>query len=57
MLSTFNCGVGMVLIIPEDTIAKAEVYLKAAGEKTYRIGEVTEGDRLVEYENELFVDN
>jgi len=57
MLSTFNCGVGMVLIIPKDTIAEAEVYLKAAGEKTYRIGEVTEGDRLVEYKNELFVDN
>tara|TARA_B110000444_G_scaffold216980_1_gene215752 strand:- start:1628 stop:1771 length:144 start_codon:yes stop_codon:yes gene_type:complete len=47
----------MVLIIPEDTIAEAEVYLKAVGEKTYRIGDVTEGDRLVEYKNDLFVDN
>ena len=54
MLSTFNCGIGMVLVISKNAINDVEEHLKTAGEKTYRIGEVTEGNGCVEYENRLF---
>jgi phosphoribosylformylglycinamidine cyclo-ligase len=54
MLSTFNCGIGMVFVISKEIINDVETYLHAAGEETYRIGEITEGNGLVEYQNQLF---
>ncbi|MCP4043003.1 MAG: phosphoribosylformylglycinamidine cyclo-ligase [Gammaproteobacteria bacterium] len=38
MYRTFNCGVGMTVIMPEEYAAKAEAILKSAGEKAWRLG-------------------
>jgi phosphoribosylformylglycinamidine cyclo-ligase len=52
MLRTFNCGIGMVLLVAEDTAADVCRTLKASGEAVYRIGKVTEtadGEPRVSY--------
>ena len=43
MFRTFNCGVGMVLIVDKNFVDEIGKYLDAAGEKFYRIGRVVEG--------------
>jgi phosphoribosylformylglycinamidine cyclo-ligase len=40
MLSTFNCGAGMILVIPPKNLSKVESELKRRREKFYRIGHV-----------------
>ncbi len=40
MLRTFNCGIGMVAIVPPDQAEQARQVLEAAGETVYAIGEV-----------------
>ena len=40
MYRTFNCGVGMVVCVPEDQCAAAIAALTAAGETAWRIGHV-----------------
>lgn len=50
MFTTFNMGIGLVIVVPED---QAEQALNAAaelGEKAYRIGTVTEGSRIVTFQ-------
>ncbi len=49
MYRTFNMGVGMVVLSPEEKIAQVEKNLHAAGEPCFRIGSVVEGDREVRY--------
>ncbi len=45
MVRTFNCGIGMAVIVsPEDSEAIASA-LQAAGETAYRIGQIEEGAR------------
>ena len=44
MFRTFNCGVGMVIIIDKNFVDEVTAYLDAAGEKFYKIGRVVEGD-------------
>ncbi|GGG20996.1 phosphoribosylformylglycinamidine cyclo-ligase [Paenibacillus abyssi] len=49
MFTTFNMGVGMVVVVPAE---QAEEALRAAnglGEQAYRIGTVTEGSRVVTF--------
>ena len=43
MFRTFNCGVGMILIVDENAVDALKSYLDAAGEKFYKIGRVVEG--------------
>ena len=43
MFRTFNCGVGMILIVDENAVDELAKYLDAAGEKFYKIGRVVEG--------------
>ena len=47
MLRTFNCGIGMVIIVSSRNAAQAQEMLKASGEMVYRLGEVQAGGRGV----------
>ena len=40
MYRTFNCGVGMVVVVPADKADTAIAHLNAAGESAWRIGEI-----------------
>ena len=44
MFNTFNMGVGMVAVVPEDQADAAQRLLKAAGEEAYVLGEIVEGE-------------
>ena len=41
MYRTFNCGVGMVIALPEAEVEAAIALLTAAGEKAWKIGKLT----------------
>jgi phosphoribosylformylglycinamidine cyclo-ligase len=41
MYRTFNCGVGMVIALPQESVEKAIAILTAAGEKAWQIGKLT----------------
>ena len=47
MYNTFNMGIGMAVIVPENEVEKAINLLKEAGEEAYLIGEVIEGNKDV----------
>jgi phosphoribosylformylglycinamidine cyclo-ligase len=56
MLSTFNCGLGMVLALPADSVPKALLTIARAGLQATVVGEVIglePGARLVRYTGEL----
>ncbi len=40
MARTFNCGIGMVVIVAKDHAATATAHLQAAGESVFTIGEI-----------------
>jgi phosphoribosylformylglycinamidine cyclo-ligase len=45
MARTFNCGVGMAVIISADQVGEAATALKDAGETVFEIGRIEEGQR------------
>tara|TARA_R100001443_G_scaffold42209_2_gene55512 strand:- start:41597 stop:42640 length:1044 start_codon:yes stop_codon:yes gene_type:complete len=50
MYRTFNCGVGMMLVVPADQLEAALTNLQAAGENAWHLGEIqgaAEGEELV----------
>ena len=50
MYPTFNCGVGMLVVVPKDTLQQALSLLTAAGETAWHLGEIdaaAAGDELV----------
>lgn len=49
MFTTFNMGVGLVIVVAEQDAAAALEALRAAGETPYVIGRVTEGERIVTF--------
>jgi phosphoribosylformylglycinamidine cyclo-ligase len=56
MLSTFNCGLGMVLALPAESVPKALATIVQAGLQATVVGEVLgvePGARLVRYKGEL----
>ena len=40
MLRVFNCGLGMLLIVPREQANDIRERLEALGERTYRVGEI-----------------
>jgi phosphoribosylformylglycinamidine cyclo-ligase len=49
MLRTFNCGVGMIVVVDAAHVHDAEEALHASGEDPVRLGEVvasTDGERV-----------
>lgn len=47
---TFNCGIGLVAVVPREVARDAEALMLAKGETVYRIGsvvEAAEGERIV----------
>ena len=45
MARTFNCGVGMAVIVAERDVADVTVVLEAAGETVHRIGHIAAGEK------------
>jgi phosphoribosylformylglycinamidine cyclo-ligase len=42
MYRTFNCGVGMIIVVPADSLAKSLEILAAHGENAWHIGEIAD---------------
>ena len=42
MHRTFNCGIGMVLVVPQEAAAACAATLRAAGEQVFEIGRIAE---------------
>jgi phosphoribosylformylglycinamidine cyclo-ligase len=49
MFRTFNMGIGMVLVVPEEEEASVLTALQNLGEQAYPIGTIVAGDRGVEF--------
>ena len=48
MFNTYNMGVGMSIVVPQDQVEVALEILKAHGEDAYVIGEIISGeDKIV----------
>jgi phosphoribosylformylglycinamidine cyclo-ligase len=45
MARTFNCGIGMAVVVAEADVADAVTALEAAGETVFRIGHIAKGDK------------
>ena len=43
MRSTFNCGIGMVLIVARENVSTAKQILESSGETVYELGEIKNG--------------
>lgn len=50
MFTTFNMGIGLVIVVPEEQAEQALAAAEELGEKAYRIGRVTEGSRIVTFQ-------
>lgn len=54
MYRTFNCGIGMLLILSPGEAEKAKAVLQEMGEAVYEIGKITTGNRDVTVTGGLF---
>ncbi|HET6537085.1 MAG TPA: phosphoribosylformylglycinamidine cyclo-ligase [Sphingopyxis sp.] len=45
MARTFNCGIGMAVVVSKDNADELTAALEAAGETVYRIGHIAEGEK------------
>jgi phosphoribosylformylglycinamidine cyclo-ligase len=50
MMRTFNCGIGLIVVVDKNHAAKVESAFVKAGEKVIRIGEITKTDFVVHVE-------
>lgn len=54
MLTTFNCGIGMILVVAAETAESVQAALAKAGEQVYRMGQLEAADSArVVYEGAL----
>ncbi|RMG53839.1 MAG: phosphoribosylformylglycinamidine cyclo-ligase, partial [Gammaproteobacteria bacterium] len=44
MLRTFNCGIGMVVVLPEEGVDAAQTLLREQGIESFLIGRIEAGD-------------
>ena len=44
LLRTFNCGIGMVVVVAEDNAKEVTRLLQELGETVYRLGELIQGN-------------
>lgn len=49
MFTTFNMGIGMVMIVPEEQAEETVRLARELGEQAYHIGTVVQGDRQVQF--------
>lgn len=49
MLRTFNCGIGMIAVLPADAVPEAVALLGNAGESAWEIGRIEDGDGGVRF--------
>lgn len=54
MYRTFNMGIGMMLAVPSEQAAAIQNFLAERGEKVYRIGVITAGDKQVSLQGGVF---
>ena len=45
MARTFNCGIGMAVVVAETEVADVTAALEAAGETVFRIGHIAAGEK------------
>ncbi|HTH28331.1 MAG TPA: AIR synthase-related protein, partial [Sphingobium sp.] len=45
MARTFNCGIGMVVVVAAGEVAEVTASLEATGETVHRIGQIVPGTR------------
>jgi phosphoribosylformylglycinamidine cyclo-ligase len=53
MLKTFNCGIGMILVVAADRAEALTALLREAGETVHPLGHVTSGGAGVSYKGAL----
>lgn len=49
MLRTFNMGIGLVVVVPADRLAKARLVLNRMNERHFVLGRIAKGERRVVY--------
>ena len=49
MRRTFNCGVGMVIVVNRDAAEEAIALLREHGENAWCIGRIVPGEQVVRY--------
>jgi phosphoribosylformylglycinamidine cyclo-ligase len=49
MYRTFNMGIGMIMVVAPESLPELRKHLKSMAEPVYEIGEITAGDRSVQY--------
>ena len=54
MYRTYNCGLGMLLIMNRENAEKAKEILKSINEPVYEVGEITKGNQDVVVTGGLF---
>ena len=54
MYRTYNCGLGMLLILSRENAEKAKEILASMDEPVYEVGEITEGNQDVVVTGGLF---